>query len=342
MKKVKLTLKDVAEKLSVSTATISNAFNRPDQLSAARRDAIFAACKEIGYSGPNKAAQILRKGHSNIVALVLADNIGYMVSDPVASTFIRGVSSVLQDAGKHLLLYAGNAETILDVADFVDGFICYGAPQNTKLGEELKQQSKPVVTVDFNLEGCPSVNIDNEEAAYQMAMSALNEGENVAILGLKLIDSPTTCRIYDSPLLDAETAISHRRLDGYMRAIQDRHCHISNDWIWHIPESGGNFARQAAREALSTTDRPRTILCMSDIIAIELLQCALGMGIDVPGELKITGFDGIDEAARTRPQLSTVCQPSIEKGQVAARLLLAGDSAESQVLSIKLLNGETI
>ena len=257
MKKVKLTLKDVAEKLGVSTATISNAFNRPDQLSAARRDAILTACKEIGYSGPNKAAQILRKGHSNIVAVVLADNIGYMVSDPVASTFIRGVSSVLQEAGKHLLLYAGNATTILDVADFVDGFICYGAPQNTKLGDELKQQSKPVVTVDFNLEGCPSVNIDNEEAAYQMALSAIEEGDSVAILGLKLIDSPSTCRIYDSPLLDAETAISHRRLDGYMRAIQDRHATISNDWIWHLPESGGNFARQAAKEALSTTDRPR-------------------------------------------------------------------------------------
>ena len=81
---------------------------------------------------------------------------------------------------------------------------------------------------------------------------------------------------------------------------------------------------------------------MSDIIAIELLQCALGMGIDVPGELKITGFDGIDEAARTRPQLSTVCQSSIEKGQVAARLLLAGDDAKSEVLSFELLSGETI
>ncbi|MEC7699926.1 MAG: LacI family DNA-binding transcriptional regulator, partial [Pseudomonadota bacterium] len=59
MNKTKLTLKDVAEQLGVSTATISNAFNRPDQLSKAKREEILAQCKKIGYSGPNKAAQIL-------------------------------------------------------------------------------------------------------------------------------------------------------------------------------------------------------------------------------------------------------------------------------------------
>ena len=67
-----LTLKDVALKLGTSTATISNAFNRPDQLSAKKRKFILEACEELGFSGPNKAAQILRKGKSNIIALVLA------------------------------------------------------------------------------------------------------------------------------------------------------------------------------------------------------------------------------------------------------------------------------
>ena len=341
MKKTKLTLKDVAQTLGVSTATISNAFNRPDQLSASRREEILSACKNIGYSGPNKAAQILRKGHSNIVALVLADNIGYMVSDPVASTFIRGVSSVLQEAQKHLLLYAGDAKSITDVADFVDGFICYGAPQNKHLATELNQQSKPVVTVDFNLRNWPSINIDNEEAAYRIAKSALAEGESVAILGLKLIDSPTTCRVYDSPLLDTNTAISHRRLDGYFRAMKEKRCEINNELIWHIPESGSHFSRQAAREVLSISPRPRTVLCMSDIIALELLQCAISMGIDVPGELKITGFDGIDEAIRTRPQLSTICQSSLAKGEAAARLFLNGGK-ENQTLDFELLQGGTI
>ena len=142
MKKTKLTLKDVALQLGVSTATISNAFNRPDQLSKAKREEILSQCQKIGYTGPNKAAQILRKGTSNIVALVLADSISYMVRDPVASKFIQGVSEKLQKHGKHLLLYAGDSETILDVVDFVDGFICYGAPRNSHLISELSTSSK--------------------------------------------------------------------------------------------------------------------------------------------------------------------------------------------------------
>ncbi|MBU3021721.1 LacI family DNA-binding transcriptional regulator [Aestuariibacter sp. A3R04] len=340
MKKNKLTLKDVALQLGVSTATISNAFNRPDQLSAAKREEILSACKRIGYSGPNKAAQILRKGHSSIVALVLADNIEYMVSDPVASMFIKGVSSVLQDAGKHLLLYAGNAESVSEIVDFVDGFICYGAPENPVLGQELNQQDKPVVTVDFDLGDWPSVNIDNEAAAYQIAKHAIRAGDDVAILGLKLIDSPTTCRVYDSPLLDTATAISHRRLDGYKRAMKEKGCKINNELIWHIPESRGNYSRQAAKEVLSISPRPHTILCMSDIIALELLQCALSMEVDVPQTLRITGFDGIDEAKRTRPQLTTVSQSSTDKGKCAAELFLSF-SKESVVLPFTIFEGET-
>ncbi|MCC2616607.1 LacI family DNA-binding transcriptional regulator [Aestuariibacter halophilus] len=340
MKKNKLTLKDVAQQLGVSTATISNAFNRPDQLSASRRQEILTACERIGYHGPNKAAQILRKGHSNIVALVLADSIEYIVSDPVASTLIKGVSSVLQAHGKHLLLYAGDAQSIRDVVDFVDGFICYGAPRNVQLAEEINQQDKPVVTVDFNLPGRPAINIDNQQAAYDIARKALNKDDKVAILGLRLIDAPTTCRIYDSPLFEEDRSISHRRLDGYLRAIEEAGLTISNDWIWHIPESGGKYSRQAAQEVLNSAPRPTTILCMSDIIALEVLQCALSMGIKVPQELKITGFDGIDEAARTRPYLTTVCQSSVDKGKAAAQLLLAGDT-NSQQLPYVLKKGET-
>lgn len=95
-KPTRWTLKSIAKELGVSNATVSNAFNRPDQLSAKRREAILKACKELGYYGPNKAAQSLRSGTFNIVALVLPDSVEYMVSDPVASSFMRGVTSVLE------------------------------------------------------------------------------------------------------------------------------------------------------------------------------------------------------------------------------------------------------
>lgn len=337
----KLTLKDVAKQLGVSTATISNAFNRPDQLSAAKRTQILEACEEIGYTGPNRAAQILRKGQSNIVALVLADSLDYMVTDPIANTFIQGVSRVLRENSKHLLLYAGDSASIVDVVDFVDGFICYGSPRNPDLSRQIHTQSKPVVTVDFNLEERPSINIDNKQASYEIAKAALKKGDHVAILGLRLIDSPNTCRIYNSPLLNAESSITHRRLDGYCKALKELDIKVEPDWIWNLPENAGVYAVQAAKEVLHSQPRPDVILCMSDIIALELLQCALSMGIDVPGELRITGFDGIEEASRTRPYLATVCQSSREKGIAAAKLLLSGEN-KSVTLPYELKLGETI
>jgi DNA-binding LacI/PurR family transcriptional regulator len=341
MKKNKLTLKDVALELGVSTATISNAFNRPDQLSAKKRAEILTACKKIGYDGPNKAAQILRKGRSNIIALVTADSIDYTVSDPVASTFIRGVTQILRDEKKHMLLYAGDSESIRDVVDFVDGFICYGAPRNEALADEINRQHKPVVAVDFDMPGRPTVNIDNESAAYDVAKLAVKACDRAAILGLRLIDSSTTCRVYDTPLLDLQHSISHRRLDGYIKALNEVGIEISNDWVWHIPESQGHYARQAAREVLSSHPRPNVIMCMSDIIALELLQTAISMGIRVPEELRITGFDGIEEAARTRPNLTTVCQFSVDKGKVAAEMLLNNDE-KSRILPYEINRGETI
>lgn len=340
-RKRNLTLKDVAFALNTSTATISNAFNRPDQLSVNKRTKILAACKELGYAGPNKAAQILRKGKSNIIALVLADNIEYMVTDPVASSFIQGVTRVLKKNGKHLLLYAGDSQNIRDVIDFVDGFICYGSPRNASLISQVSIQSKPVVTVDFNLKGSPSVNIDNDTAAYEIAKSAIKKTDRVAIIGLRLIDANHTCRIYDAPLLDIEHCVTHRRLEGYFKAIEELGVDLISGAIWHTPENKHMYAKQAALEVLNSHPKPTVVLCMSDLIAIEVLQCAKDLNIKVPEELRITGFDGIGEVKRVSPHISTVSQSSVEKGVVAATMLINGDT-NSVVLPYELQAGGTI
>lgn len=340
-KKRNLTLKDVAKALNTSTATISNAFNRPDQLSVNRREQILAACKELGYEGPNRAAQILRKGKSNIIAIVLADSIEYMVTDPVASSFIQGVTHVLKEHQKHVLLYAGDSDSLRDVTDFVDGFICYGSPRNTKLIEQLEGQFKPVVTVDFNLKNITSVNIDNHTAAYEIAKLALKPNDKVAIIGLRLIDANHTCRIYDAPLIDVEHCVTHRRLEGYSQAIKELNLELDHGRVWHTPENNHKYARQAALEVLNSQPSPTAIFCMSDLIAIEVLQCAKELGIKVPEEVKITGFDGISESTRVQPNITTICQSSVEKGEKAASILL-NESEHSIILPYTLQKGGTV
>ena len=337
----KLTIKEVAGRLNVSTATISNAFNRPDQLSKKKRAAILAACNEMGYFGPNKAARSLRKGKSNIIALVLPDSLDFVISDPVASRLVEGIASVLKSTDTHLLLFSGNRDSLNEVIDFVDGFICYGAPRNQNLLDQISIITKRVVTIDFNIPGVPSVNIDNVEAAYQSACQAIQEGaKRPAILGLRLIDSDTTSTIGDKPLIDSEYSISHRRLDGYLNALSANNIAIDNSMIWHIPESSHFYAVVAAKEALSSDPPPDVLLCMSDIIALSAMQEALKIGLRIPQDIRIVGFDGIDEARRYHPTLATVQQNSVVKGETAAKLFFTQESDNIQ-LPFELVDGDS-
>lgn len=336
----KLTLKSVAKTLGVSTATISNAFNRPDQLSAALREKILSACAELGYFGPNKAAQSLRKGSSGIVAVILSDSLEYMVSDPVASQFLQGVTRELERHKLHLLLFSGSSANLDAISDFVDGFICYGAPRNLALINQLAQSPKRVLTVDFDLPGRPSVNIDNEQAAYQSAKAIINKDDTVAVLGLRLIDASDTRPVLDAPLWDNQSSIAHRRLDGYLRAMAEYDLVLRPDYLWHIPESNQQYAQYAARAVLALNPRPTVLLCMSDLIALSAMREALQLGIAIPEQLKVIGFDGIDETLRYHPTLSSVWQFSDVKGEAAVRAFLSVDNSP-QLLPYQLKLGES-
>ena len=331
----------MAEILGVSNATVSNAFNRPDQLSKKKREEILAACSELGYLGPNQAARSLRKGSFGIVAIILPDSLEYMVSDPVASQFMQGVASVLETGNANVLLFAGHSKSISTVVDFVDGFICYGAPRNPDLISQLAQTTKKVVTVDFNIEGRACVNIDNKQAAYEITQRAVSANDsNVAVLGLRLIPSDQVCRVYDNKLLDTQSSISHRRLDGYMQALSDKGVALTGDRIWNVPESNIELAAIAARETLTIEPRPSVILCMSDLIALATLREASAMGLNVPQDVKVVGFDGIDESTRSTPKLTTIQQNSVLKGRTAAQLFL-NDKSSDDLLPYTIQDGDS-
>ncbi len=332
-------LKTVAAALQVSVATVSNAFNRPDQLSADLRQRILQQCAELGYSGPNAAARSLRTGKSGIVAILLSDTLEYSVSDPVANQLIKGVAEVLQQQGRDLLLLSGTHNSNSSSAEAVpDGFIFYGAPNNPEQLQRIIRQQKPMMTVDCNIPGLPSVNIDNFSTARQSALHAFSRMPGkVAVLGLRLIDSDRVCRIQPHELYASEQAISRRRLEGYLAAAETAGRDIPAQAVWHIPVNQHDQALMAAREALQQAQRPSVLLCMSDRIALAALMVARELSIAVPEQLVVVGFDGIEEGERCFPALTTIQQHSAEKGRVAARRLLAGDLTGETELACDLV-----
>lgn len=320
-------LKTVAEMLGVSVATVSNAFNRPDQLSPELRRKILEQCVTIGYSGPNAAARSLRTGKSGIIAVLLSDTLEYSVSDPVANQFVKGVAETLQQQGRDLLLLSGKHNHRSSSAEAVpDGFILYGAPNNAEQLERIFRQQKPMITVDCNIAGLPSVNIDNFTTARQSAEHAFTKMPGkVAVLGLRLIDSDRVCRIQPHELYGSEQSISRRRLEGYLAAAEACQRHLPAEAIWQIPVNQHDLAMMAAREALQQAERPAVLLCMSDVIALAAMMVARELEIRIPEDLVVVGFDGIDEGERSVPTLTTIHQYSAEKGRLAATRLLAGD-----------------
>ena len=338
--KAKLNLKQVAQQLGVSTATVSNAFNRPDQLSAQLREKILRESAALGYFGPNLAARSLRRGESGVIAVMSADSLSYSFSDPVANQLLQGISDVLVDNNKHLLMLSSgaNSNEQSSAESLPDGFILYGA-MGGNVFKHILRQGKPVVTVDFESNSNCSVNIDNEQGAYAIAEHALSReaDSQIAVLGLRLIDSARVCRLVADDLHSESQEISRARLSGYMRAAEQMGRGIAAERIWHIPVNSPHYAEIAAREALSSVPRPNVLLCMSDVIALAALRVASEFNIAVPEQLQITGFDDIPEASRSTPLLTTVCQQSIEKGRMAARMLLQLEPQTKLVLPTRLV-----
>lgn len=340
------TLKKVASALNVSTATISNAFNRPDQLSKSLREQILLECAEIGYHGPNLTARSLRKGESGVLGVLLSDPLSYYFNDPVANQFLSGIAETIEQHQKQLLLLSGadSAKINSGIESLPDSFIVYGSQEHNPLYKRVIQTGKPIVTVDFDAPEFGSINIDNQSAAYEIANFVLNKRKapSPAILGLRLIDSERVCRITEEELYDESESVSRRRLNGYLQATKQANLSISPELIWHIPHNTYTLAKQAAKEVLSINPRPNIILCMSDVIASALLNVAAEMQISIPIEMSVVGFDDIPEASRTSPKLTTICQKSKEKGKQAVLMLVKGQGLSKVMMPTELIIRDSV
>lgn len=344
----RITLKDLAAELGVSTASISNAFNRPDQLSPKLRERILSEAKRLGYAGPDAKARSLRTGRSRIIAVVLAESLTYSLNDAVASELLTGIAEVLDAHGHTLLLLSGrqHASQMPGSSSMADGFIVYGLMPSLMLLDELPLPSqRPLVAVDFGLEGCPTVHIDNEPASYAIAHHALETPpRRPAVLNLRLTKEPCNGRISgEHELLPAERTITRSRLAGFHRAFTEAGIDPSRVPMWNIEENTYEVCAPVIAEILDLPDaeRPDLLLCMSDRIALTALTLAEQRGLRVPEDLRLTGFDGIAEGQYRAPRLTTVRQNSVEKGRLAARMILGLAPREQKLLTTELLIGES-
>lgn len=322
----RVTLLTIANEVGVSRTTVSNAYSRPDQLTKELRDKILEAAERLGYRGPSPAGRLLRTGRVGTLGLVFTDHLGFVFSDPNTTLFMRGVAeeSAASHVGLTLLPIPRDAEphelALLNTP--VDGYIVFSIADTHPVFEELLQREMPLVVIDEPDPGtrCGFVGVDDRQGASLIGRHVAELGHTrVAVVAHRLSDTPELRRVDAEAMAHADVSVVRQRHAGYLDGLGPDVTVVA--W-WEA----GELTTDAGREATAALYREHpdvtAILCMTDQLAIGACQALERLGIDVPGQVSVTGYDDIPRAGTWSPRLTTVHQPLLEKGRIAARMLL--------------------
>lgn len=331
-----MTLQTIADEVGVSRMTVSNAFSKPDQLSAPLRERILAAAQSLGYVGPDPAARALAKGTTGAVGVVFTHSLRFAFTDLVATGFLGAIAEELAPTGLSLTLLTsadeGDIVPARDVA--MDGALVYSCDWTSRAVDILHRRRLPLVYVDQDpVDNIPSVNVDDRGGARAAARHLLDLGHRR--IGLLLSGTHGPYGLLDAPPADPGPAAgrgvtdvpdadlghaSRQRLMGWLDELGPAGV---KPILVRQDGTGLEAARWGARLLLDRPDRPTAVLCFSDAVAYGALQVAAELGIDVPGQLSVVGFDDNPLAAQVRPALTTVRQDIAAKGRAAAAALTA-------------------
>ena len=312
-------IKDVAARAGVSVGTVSNVLNRPDHVGAATRERVEAAITELGFVR-NESARQLRAGRSRTVAYVLLD-----AGNPFFTDVARGVEEAAREAGLALFLCnsdqdAKREDDYLDLLleQRVRGVLVTPVDPDGDRLAALPGRGVPVVLLDRaqhgGFDGC-SVSVDDVEGGELAVAHLLELGHTrIAFVG--------------GPLGIVQV---RERLDGARRALAA--AGLPSDALVEIVTDGLTVAEgRTAGERITGMPariRPTAAFCANDLLALGLLQQLTQLGVAVPDDVAIVGYDDIEFAAAAAVPLTSVRQPRHQLGRTAAELLLEEDAARN-------------
>jgi DNA-binding LacI/PurR family transcriptional regulator len=317
------TLDTVAREVGVSRATVSNAYNRPDQLSSRLRDEILSAAARLGYAGPDPVARSLATQRSGAIAVMLDRGLSAAFSDPALSIMLDTLAATVDTGERSLVLMpggpnGGGPRPAAVARVHADVVVAYSLPNDAPAITAVQQRGLPLVVVDQPFDPhIASVRIDDHGGAQMAARHIVELGHSdVGILSLDLIADGHRGPASPQRIADARFRVTIERLNGYLTQFPQR------PPIWEAPESVRELGREGARWLLAQTPRPTALLCMSDELAIGAIRAARDIGLAVPDDLTIVGFDDTPAAAWSDPPLTTVRQDLLQKGRQTGELVL--------------------
>jgi DNA-binding LacI/PurR family transcriptional regulator len=338
------TARSVANAAGVSPATVSNAYNRPERVSAGVRARVLAVAREQGYV-PDPAARSLRTGQCGAIGVVLTVGLSYAFSDPYYVELLTGLAEVTERTSSGLLLVpigplpqdgdgdedaAGQATAAVERA-VIDGAVADGLPDDHPAVLALARRGVPLVQSSPTGRG-RSVIVDDRAAGRAL-------GEHLAALGHRDVAAVVAT---PGPPGELVTHLDERELYPYsrlrlagLREGLGPHASVTPVSAGRNAGESGRVAATALLASGAASDagarrRPTAVVADSDVQALRILDVARSLGL-VPGrDLSVTGFDDLPAARDTG--LTTVRQPIREKGRLMARMLLDPALTETRIV----------
>jgi LacI family transcriptional regulator len=310
------TIKDIAKELGLSASTVSRALSGEGRLPAATREKVRDVAVRLGYA-PNRAAQTLvGKRNSGFAGLVLTDP-GYGREDSYLSVYISGLGKGLAESGIDLFLAAvPEGQSELSVIHNIvatrraDGLILGRTSETDPRVAFLAQAGFPFVTHGRVTDGAVIHDwVDTDGAtAFAEAFDMLHALGHRRF-ALLTIEEPMTFRLH--------------RTEGLLQAIERRGDPSVRLSIATSPRYNPERRKQVIHDLLAGPERPTAVLAMFDGLALAVLQEAERMGLSVPHDLSVIGFDDIASAALARPGLTTFDSDTFNAAFESAQMLVA-------------------
>lgn len=331
-----VTIKDVAAKCGLSISTVSKAFNNYADISAETREVVQRAAREIGYY-PNAIARTLKTNRSNNLGVLFQEESGAGLTHAFFAQVLEAFKSECEKHGYDLTFInhniGWNGMTYLEHCRYrnVDGVVVVCADFYAPEVVELITSSIPVVTIDHTFANRSCVLSQNVEGMKSLVEYAVSKGHR---------------RI--AYVHGEDASVTQDRITGYYRGLAAHNIAANPDYLFASVYDSAEAGAAAVRKLMALPQPPTCILMPDDHAAVGALDAAAELGLRVPEDLSIGGYDASPVAPMTRPRLTTVAQDKERLGRQAAVFLIdrienprtAG--SERAVVPTKLVPGGTI
>ncbi|NDJ23618.1 substrate-binding domain-containing protein [Nostoc sp. B(2019)] len=328
MSKRRVSIEDIARRAGVSHSTVSRALRDNPLISPKVREEIKQLAREMSYV-PNAIAQSLLSSRTNTIGVVVTS-----IADPFFAEVVEGIEQVARSAGLSVVLSTSHRDLEQEIAAIdnfhrrrVDGILVADSRISKQHTKQLTQIAVPTVLINSQAE-------DQSEIFYSVAIDD-RLGAKLAVEHLVSLGHTSIGYLG----VGDRSRSNQQRLEGYRIALAEAGLPQIDDWVAINDEDNTRTSDVGTGQKMLSklfTAGVTAIFCYNDMVAVGALLACQELGISVPRDLSLVGFDGIALSRFVTPPLTTVSQPMLEIGCSAMQMLLdlvQGKSVENLVLS---------